>query len=844
MWRDIEYGFRQTRQRKLFSAIVMLLVAIGIGSTTLIFSFVNTLLLKPLPVQDPQNLYLLERNYPQQVSPDTSFSYRQYDSLRARSDLFSDVIGEEVFDEGNLVPLGESRAVRLVMPQIVSPNYFSSLGVRAFLGRVLTEADARATSDIAVVLSYQFWESQFDRDPAVIGRRLRLKKFPFLIVGVLRREFHSIDIERAPDLRMPISAARILTGHGVTDVVEVSRGASGLGFELLVRLRPGVPPRAAAKAIEADSREVDRREVAELNARRQQPESKQMIDEWLRELKSSWMALEPVGQGVSHLRAQFGLALKLLLGAVAFLFGGVCANIAGLLLAKSEERRREMALRLSLGASRWRILRQALAENILLAVPGALLGIAIADLLSPFLVLLLPAARDMAQYVSPRIVNVAPDERVLLFATALCAVCVLIFGLVPGFLRTRPDLNSELKGNRGRGTMHIPGIGLIGVQVTLSIVLMAAAGLMLRTFWNLEHLNPGFDRAHIIGFTVDTSHAGYSDTQTATLMRRLEEMVRALPGVRAVAYSGRGLMRGAGLKATVAPQGVVLPRTTYLNTSVNYVSPGYFEATGTPLLAGRDLRLSDRDHKPAPVVVNRALAELLFPGQNPIGKFLVLGTDGTKPPRAVIVGVAGMAKYRSMREPSPPTWYGLLTERDGQPVTLYVRTYGEPERIIRSVTSVLRSLDPTVPIMEAGTLEQEVQNSMWQERLVALLSLFFAVTALTLSTLGLYGALSYSVARRTRELGIRIAVGARVRHIVQTVCARTLRPVGIGLVAGLAICALVLRVTRHLLYGIEPLDALSLCAAVMIVLLCAAVAAAVPSRRAVTTDPLSALRDE
>jgi predicted permease len=843
MWRDIEYGIRQIRRKKLFSAVVVLLLGIGIGATALIFSFVNTLLLKPLPVRDPQNLYLLEKNYPQQVSPETSFGYRQYEYLRGRRDLFSDVVAEEVFDEDNLAPLGESKTVRLIMPQIVSPNYFSDLRVHAVLGRVLTVADAKTTSDIPVVLSYQFWESEFNRDPGIIGRRLRVKNFPFLMVGVLPRDFHS-DIERAPDVRMPISASLVLTGHAIMQMGHVSRGSVGLGFELLARLRPGVPTGAAASAILADSQDLDRRDLLEENRHRTPPRSKGVLDDWLREIGEYRLTLQPAGHGVSQLRKQFALALKLLLGAVSLLFAGVCANIAGLLLAKSEERRKEIAVRLSIGASRWRILRQVLTENALLTIPGAFLGIALAYLLSPLLVRLLPAPRDVGQYVSPRILNVAPDGRVLLLATALCVASAVIFGLAPSWLRTRPEVSLELKGSSRGGTARIPGIGLIGVQVTMSVVLLAAAALMLRTFWNLEHLNPGFDRAHLVSFTVDTSHAGYSDAQTGTFLRRFRDTVATLPGVRAIAYSGLGLMRGAGIKATVAPQGMVLPQSTYLNSSLNFVSPGYFEAMGIPLLAGRDLRFGDRDHKPVPAVVNRALAKLLYPGQNPIGKFLVQGRDGTKPPASIIVGVAGMAKYRSMREQDPPTAYEFLKEDDSQSVVLYVRTYGDPARMVGAVSNVLRRLDPAVPMMEAATLEQEVQNSLWQEKLVALLSAFFGITALALSGLGLYGALSYSVARRTRELGIRIAVGARVAHILQTVCARMLWPVGIGLVAGLAFCASVLRVTKHLLYGIEPLDPVSLSAATIIVLLCAVLAAAVPSRRAVGTDPSVALREE
>ncbi len=344
------------------------------------------------------------------------------------------------------------------------------------------------------------------------------------------------------------------------------------------------------------------------------------FNDYIRSMNDYHLELQFAGRGISQLRDQFSRALQLLMGAVLLLLFGVCINVSGLLLAKSETRRSEISIRLSMGATRVRILRQLLSENLVLAASAALLGLTFVYALSPLMIRLLPAARSLDQYASPRILSVTPDVRVLLFSLALSSITIFAFGLVPAWQGTKLDLNSELKGSGRTSARRMPGLAPVAVQVALSVVLLAAASLMLRTFWNLEHLNPGFDRAHIVGFTLDPGDAGYSAAQSRVFFRELKERVATVPGVRAVTYASRGLMRGAGIKMTVAPQGVVLPRTTFLNTSSNDVSASYFEATGTPLLAGRSLQSGDREKKPVPMVINRALADLLFPHKNARGQ--------------------------------------------------------------------------------------------------------------------------------------------------------------------------------------------------------------------------------
>lgn len=839
MLRDLRYGFRQLRGNPLFAIVVIVLLATGIGANTVIFSFVNSLLLKPLPVRNPGNLFLLEKNYPKQVRPDTAFAYRQVEEVAQRKDLFSEVVAEQTLGEASVLPFGEAGGVRLVMAQVVSPNYFLRLGVSAMVGRTLSESDATASANIPVVLSYQFWESQFGKRD-VLGRTIRLRHYPFVIVGVLPRDFHSLDVERAPDVRLPISAIRVLTGHAVEDPA----GDPPASFQILARLAPGVSAAHAASALLTQMQASDDWLARQANFGRPQPLSAGALTALLERAREYRLAWRPVGRGISQLRDQFSRALQLLMSAVVLLLFAVCANVTGLLLSKSEERRREIAVRLSIGASRWRILRQLLSENLLLALPGAFLGLAFTYALTPLMVRLLPAARAIDQYVSPRILTVTPDARVLLFAATVSIITIFAFGMAPALQARKVDLNAELKGG-GRGSARgVPGAAPIALQVALSVLLLATATLMLRTYWDLEHLNPGFDRAHIAAFTLDPRDAGYSDTQAGVFFRELKQRVAAISGIRAVAYADRGVMRGAGIKMTVTPQGVMLPRSTFLNTSLNRVSTSYFETMGTPLLAGRNLQEGDRNAKRERIVVNRALAELLFGHRNPLGRLLVDAVDGTKPPFAIIVGMTETAKYRSMREADPPTFYSLIDENQKWARVMYVRTYGDPARMIGAVREAIRGLDAAMPIMEVTTLEQEVQNSLWQERLVGLLSLFFGVVAALLAGIGLYGALAYSVARRTRELGIRIAVGAQMRHIIRAVCWQITWSVAFGLAAGVIASVLLLRLTQHLLYGVKPLDPLSFFSGAGGVLLCAILAAAVPTWRAMNLDASRALREE
>jgi predicted permease len=837
MWLDLRYGLRRLADQKVFSASIILLLAIGIGSNTVIFSFVNSLLLSPLPVRNPGNLYLLQQERKRQVRPDTNFHYLQFQAVQQRKDFFSGAVAEQGWTGNSVQALSLSDGVHPVSTQMVSPNYFSELGVKAMKGRVLNEDDANAGSDIPVVLSEQCWQTQFRRDPHILNRVIRIRNMPFTVVGVLPAAFHGIDADRVPDIRLPISAAPFLTGFTVTEPGPDYQ----LGFQILVRLANGTSVAAAAGAITPMLTRMEEPLARAWYARSTKPIPASVFAAELSYWSSYRVSLLPCAQGVSRLREQFSKAVVFLMAAVGLLLVVVCSNVAGLLLSKADFRAREFELRLSLGASRWRLTRQLYAENLLLAIPGAVLGVAFAISVSPLLLRFLPNL-GVGAYSPPVVLNVQPDFRVLSFEAAATLFTMALFGFAPIRSAWRHDLNRRL-GSYARNTSSIVASGLVSFQIGLTVMLLIASLLMAKTFSTLSHLNPGFDQDHVIEAVIDPWDAGFSQQQSAALLANVKKRTEQLPGVRAVSFARSELMRGIGMKTTVTPVGEQLPKGTFLNTSLNMVTPEYFDSLGIPLLAGRSLSSADAGVKPAHIVVNRAFADYFFPNQSPLGKAILEGVSGAKAPTDIIVGVVGTAKYRSMREIDPPTFYTAVDMAHTGGV-IYIRTHGDPAPMVGALRAILHDLAPTLPVASIYTLRREIEASLWQERLVTLLCAFFGIAALLLSVIGIYSALAFSVGRRLRELGIRMAIGAQAADIVRTVTARLSVAVSLGLIAGLAASALLLKFMRALLFQPGSTDIPSFATAVAILLFCSATAAAVPAWRAIHIEPTVALRQE
>jgi putative ABC transport system permease protein len=812
---DLRYAVRMLAKSPGFTLAVAGLLALGIGANAAIFSALNALLLRPLPVRQPQQLIRLVQTVPR-VGVTSSFLHEVYEALKLHAGTLSAVFGDAEWP----VAMDDPKPAEQVRVHVVTPEFFDVLGVPALYGRTLTADDAKEDAGAPpTVLSYGFWQRRFASDVHVVGRGITLRGHKFVVVGVMPRTFNGITADTAPDLRIPLRAFPLLRFEGAFR-------ADGIALEIAARLKPGVSlaqARAECSAIWRAATEDALRRAHDTPGN-------------IRSDMSRGLQVESIERGVSVLRDRFGLALELLAGSSGLLLLLMCSNVAGLLLARTAARREEIAVRLALGATRARLVRQMLAESALLAGLGAAGGWLVAALSMPLLVRALPPMRDRLTTQLALSLDVAPDMHVLLFTTGVSIATALLFGLAPALAASRVSLDGVLRGARSSRGGRLRPL-LVVFQVALCTLLLAGAGLLVRSFQQLHGMNPGFDAAHVVTFTVYPGLSGYSQERCDKLRLALLDRVRTLPGVASAASASRAVMRGSGVKSSIRPEGQPITDADFLNTSENTVSPEYFDAMGMRILAGRGFQDSDRGAKPARVLVNQTFARQLFPGIDPVGRRLWNGPWSLWE----IVGVVSDAKYRSLREPMTPTYYNIGSD---DVFVLIVRTRMRPETIIQPVRRELAALDPALPFIEIHTLAEEVDASAASERLTATLASLFGLLAAVLAALGIYGLLSYAVAQRRREIGIRMAVGARPADIAQMIGRQSLAMVAVGVTAGLAAAWEAAPAIRSLLYGVPPADGVSLGAAAAFVLVVSAVATAIPAGRATRVEPASALRDE
>jgi predicted permease len=818
---DLRIGWRMLSRSRGFTLAAAGLLAAGIGVTTLIFSAVDAILLRPLPVSHPEQLVHLGQRLPR-IGFDSRIPLPAYEALRDRSTTLSAVFGEH---EENLAMTEPTPAERIRI-HLSTPNFLDDLGVHAVLGRTLIADDAKDNpGDPPAVLSYGFWQRRFNADPKALGKTIRIQGHRFVIVGVLPREFNGFAADTAPDVRLPLRVWPLLApgwaGH-----------PEYLELDLAGRLKPGVSITQA----QAESRTIWK---ATLDA----------IDKGLPVGSSRdptyALELNALEHGVSILRDRYGAALKFLIACSSFLLLMVCANVAGLLLARSALRSQEIAVRLAVGATRARLARQMLVESSLLAALGAAGGVAIAAVLTPLLSRMLPPIHDLGANRLTLSLGIGIDRRVLLFSLAASIATVLLFGLAPAVSASRTSLDSILRGARS-SRMWRGRQALISVQIALCTLLLAGAGVLLRTFEELHNLNPGFDAEHVVTFTIDPP-AFSEQKQAISFFDDLTERIRETPGVASVALAKAAVMRDRGIGLPgVAPVGQRPARADFLSTSMNGVTSEYFETMGIRLLAGRAFTNSDFDPKVKPerVVVNEAFVRRNFPGVDPIGKrFGRTAPEKLAGPDCEIIGVVSDAKYRSLREPIHPILYEYFPYGEGS-VVVNVRTRVKPGALIQPVRQVIASLDSAMPIIEIDTLADEVEASSSGERLTAVLGSIFAALAVLLSAAGIYGLLAYAVAQRQREIGIRMALGATPGKIGALISSQALAMAVLGVTAGLVAASIAGPLIASLLYGVSPADVRSLTGAAFVVLAMAAIAAAIPAARATHIDPATALRDD
>jgi macrolide transport system ATP-binding/permease protein len=861
---DLSYGLRQLRRNPGFAAVAVITLALGIGANTAIFSLIDAVMLSSMPVRDPSQLVLLRwkaHQSPHHVGsssfgdcPGSSssasasgcvFPIPVFQKMQSETKVFSSVIAFAGPLQFNLSGNGPPT---MANGELVSGNYFSTLGVKPALGRVIGPEDDKPQASPVVVLSYAYWQSAFGGARSAVGRSIVLNNVPFTIVGVAAPSFTHLSPGKMQDFWLPIAIEPRL---GVKWIGKDLQNVRNWWVVLLARLKPGVS-RAQAQAATSL---IFHNEVLHAAGK---PMFKPQDDPAI--------TLLPAPQGLTGIRGHYSKPLYLLMFAVSFILLIACANVAGLLLARGAARQREMAVRLAVGAGRVRIMRQLLTESVMLSVAGGLLGVLLAYWGVHVLTALLWGHSNHSV-----VFVVAPDWRVLAFTIAISLLTGIFFGLAPALRSSRVDLTPALKENMAPdgGTrvrwFHFRD-ALVVAQVGLSVVLLAGAGLLVRTLVNLRDINPGFDTQNLLLFGIDPTSLGYKDPQIRSLYQELRARLAALPGVVSVSYSSDEVLSGGWWSEDVHIEGHPGKST------VDMVSPGpdFFRTLHIPLLEGRIFNSSDFEQAaeaaaaekaakptgksspprhgptqrkpagpPVPVLVNPAFVRKYFAHQNPLGKRL--GNDKSKPRAWEIVGVVGNVKIINLRHRIHPTVYIPLT---GGSAYFELRIAGNPRALIPTVRKLESRVDSRLPIFDVHTQTQKIDDLLSNERFIARVSSFFGLLALLLACVGLYGLLAYEVSRRIREIGIRMALGAQRTDVLRLVLRQGLKLTVVGLACGGAGALAFTRFLSSQLYGVKPTDPLTFVAVSVILTSVALLACYIPARRAAKVDPMVALRYE
>ena len=826
---DFRLALRSLRRAPAFSIIVVLTLGLGIGANTAIFSLMDQVLLRMLPVKDPQNLVLLDGRGPfaGRTTNDMVFSVPMFRGLDAGSRSVVEGLFAR-FDTAATMAVG--RQSERIFAELVSGEYFRLLGVNAVLGRTLGPDDDRTPSaHPVVVLSHGFWQRRFGGNPNVLNQDIRINDHPMTIVGVAAPRFVGVETTSPADLFVPLMMKAELTPTWNDLDSWRSRWITVMG-----RLKPGVSEEQASAAMNVVYRQLLREDLKTLQ--RVPPGT------FRERFLAKNLTVLPGHKGRSNLRQQFSTPLIVLMGMVGLVLLIACANVANLLLARAASQQREVAIRLALGAGRWRVVRQRLTESFVLALGGAIVGVLFAWWTTSVLIDTLPFQRAVLT------LSADPDPRVVLFAIAVSALTAFLFGLAPAFQATKPTLTSALKEEvgsvAGGGRSARVRKGLVVAQVALSVLLLAGAGLFARSLYNLRTLNPGFVTDNLLQFSIDPALSGYSTERSMSLFSQLQDQLSALPGVTSVAAAVVPAMTESMWSSTVNVQGYERKEGEDTNPAVNAVAPGYFATMGMPLVIGRDFRASDAAGAPQVAIVNEKMAKYFWGTENPIGKRFGWGRDdGTYP--LEVIGVVRDSKFATLRAEVPRFVYTPYAQQEAlDTMTFYVRVHPDTGGLPATVRQVVQRLDPNLPIFDMKTMEAQVDESLFLERLVASLSMLFGALATALAAVGLYGVMSYTVSRRTREIGIRMALGAARTSVMWMVLREVATMAAAGIVLGLPVAIGVSRFVQSQLYGLSPTDPLTLALSTVILSSVAMFAGYVPARRATRVDPMQALRYE
>jgi predicted permease len=814
----------------MFTFVAVASLAFGIGANTAIFSLINQVLLQRLPVRDPDQLVLLGARGSQYGSNtgQNAISYLMYSDIRDNNQVFSGMFCRRQLP---LSISAEGKTER-VIGEIVSGNFFPVLGVGAALGRVFVASDdLHENAHPFLVISYGYWQSRFGGKADVLGKKLVVDGTPMTIIGVSQKGFDGVEPGESPQVRVTTMMQPVVfpwKGFRLWN-------RRGHWVNAFGRLKPGVTLQQAKAALQPFYHQ-------QLEMETRQPAFSRATAYTREQFLKGWLDVVPASKGRDGLRRKMEKPLLVLMGVVALVLLIACANVANLLIARAAARQKEMAVRLALGAQRRQVISQLITESLVLSVSGGIAGIGLAVWLDRALVAFLPSGD------TPLTISTDPDWNVLLFTIVVTVLTGVLFGLAPALQASRPNVAGTLKDQAGSvvtgGSIAIRKMLVIG-QVSLSLLLLIGAGLFIRSLANLRDLDPGFKVQNLVAFSIDPHMNGYSDERTFQIYRQLRERMEGLPGVQCASLAVVPVLSGDEWDSSIAIEGYPRKQGEQMNPHMNYISPGFFKTLGIPVVLGRDFTERDETGAPKVAVVNQKFVKRFFGDRNPIGHRIGMGGDPGTKFDITIVGVAGDTKYESLRDEVPIELYlpypqmGFATS-----ITAYVRSGQPASSALPALRSLVQSLDSNLPIYEARSMTEQADRSLVTERLVASLASGFGVLATLLAAMGLYGVMAYTVTRRTREIGIRMALGARRGDVAWLVMREVLILLAVGLVIGVPAALGLSRFVQAQLYGIKPADAATMALAIVGIATVASLAGYLPGRRATRVDPMQALRWE
>jgi putative ABC transport system permease protein len=833
MLQELRYAVRQLRKSPVFTLVAVATLALGIGANTAVFTLLDQVLLRSLAVSHPEQLVRLQftgsaRGHFNTFGGDDHdyFSYPMYRDLRDQNQIFESLIASDLQN----VSVTWNNRPEMVGCELASGNYFQTLGLQPAMGRLFVPADDVPNSSPVVVLSFNYWKRQFGSDPRVINQTLLINAHPFTIVGVAPPGFHSLIAGATEEVFVPLTSKNIITPRW-QDLEDFNSH----WMMIVGRLKPGVSRAQAEAGLQPLWHALRAAELAKI------PNASAHLRRTY--LDESRILVLDSARGFSPLRDQIGTPMLIVMGMVFLLVLMACVNVSSLLLVRAAGRVREMAVRYAMGAGRWQIVRQLLVEGVPLGLLGGSLGLLLAPAVSSVLI-----RRAVGESATDLPFSSSVDTRILLFNFGLALVVSVLFSLAPALRFLHPDLTNSLKQQSttsSGGPLRFRR-ALVGAQIGLSLLLLIGAGLFVRTLHNLRTLDVGFSTDHLLTFSINPRLAGYPPEQVIPLFRRVQQTLSALPGTRSVAATDDPDLADENDNGGVAVEGHTEREGEDMNAEEPDVTPDYFLTMKIPLLAGRTFTEDDVSGKSKVAVVNAALARHFFGDpQNAVGKMMRFGGSADTKLDTEIVGVVGDTRHNRIRDAVVRTAY-LPWLQLTQPnfLTVHVRTWQPPEAALANVRSAMQQLDSKLALSNLRTMDVQIDDNLSVERLVTLLAVSFGLLAAILAAIGLYGVLAYSTAQRTREIGIRMALGAQRGRLVGLVLRDVLWLAGVSIVVTLPVALLLARLLRSQLYGVNAADPLTLLAGTLLVAAVALLAAWLPARRAASVDPMQALRTE